>query len=122
MAFIEGALARRHEPVAILDDLGQSREFGEERRLERGMEPIELPPTGLEPLLGEVTDEATPPNVSTEDLAYMLASMGIKTGLKFDALLALRAKVSRWLKGEALYGSLWRAGLPKTMHHEEIAA
>ncbi|TFZ06288.1 hydroxymethylglutaryl-CoA lyase [Ramlibacter henchirensis] len=60
-------------------------------------------------------------NVATEDLAYMLASMGISTGLDFDALLALRGKLARWLEGEPLHGSLWRAGLPKTMR-EEVAA
>jgi hydroxymethylglutaryl-CoA lyase len=54
-------------------------------------------------------------NVTTEDLAYMLASMGIETGLDFDALLALRAQVAQWLEGETLHGTLWRAGLPKTM-------
>src|SRR3954470_5842140 len=54
-------------------------------------------------------------NVSTEDLAYMLASMGVATGLDFDALIALRGKLAGWLEGEALHGSLWRAGLPKTM-------
>jgi hydroxymethylglutaryl-CoA lyase len=54
-------------------------------------------------------------NVATEDLAYMLASMDIATGQDFDALLALRAKLGQWLKGETLHGTLWRAGLPKTM-------
>lgn len=54
-------------------------------------------------------------NVSTEDLVYMFASMGVSTGQDFDRLLALRAKVAEWLAGEALHGSLWRAGLPKTM-------
>ena len=34
-------------------------------------------------------------NVATEDLAYMLASMGIATGLDFDRLLALRAQGRR---------------------------
>ncbi|VTU26214.1 Hydroxymethylglutaryl-CoA lyase YngG [Variovorax sp. SRS16] len=57
-------------------------------------------------------------NVATEDLAYMLASMGIETGQDFDALLALRTKVAHWLEGEALHGTLWRAGLPKTMKKE----
>lgn len=60
-------------------------------------------------------------NVATEDLAYLLASMGIATGLDFDALLALRNKLANWLEGETLHGSLWRAGLPKTMR-EEVAA
>jgi hydroxymethylglutaryl-CoA lyase len=54
-------------------------------------------------------------NVATEDLAYMLASMGIATGQDFDALLALRGKLAGWLAGETLHGVLWRAGLPKTM-------
>ena len=45
----------------------------------------------------------------------MLASMGIETGQDFDALLSLRAKLGQWLAGETLHGTLWRAGLPKTM-------
>ncbi|HSV51086.1 MAG TPA: hydroxymethylglutaryl-CoA lyase [Burkholderiaceae bacterium] len=60
-------------------------------------------------------------NVATEDLAYMLASMGIATGQDFDALLALRKKVAHWLQGETLHGTLWRAGLPKTMKEEQPA-
>jgi hydroxymethylglutaryl-CoA lyase len=54
-------------------------------------------------------------NVATEDMAYLFASMGVPTGLDFDALLALRARVAQWLEGETLHGTLWRAGLPKTM-------
>jgi len=61
-------------------------------------------------------------NVATEDLAYMLASMGIETGLDFDALLKLRGRLAQWLEGEALHGSLWRAGLPRTLRREEVAA
>lgn len=53
-------------------------------------------------------------NASSEDLAFMLADMGIETGIDLPALLALRAKVARWLEGESLHGALWRAGLPKT--------
>jgi hydroxymethylglutaryl-CoA lyase len=60
-------------------------------------------------------------NVATEDVAYMLASMGVETGLDFDKLLALRAKVAGWLQGETLHGSVWRAGLPKTMQAMEPA-
>lgn len=59
-------------------------------------------------------------NVSTEDLVYMLHSMGIETGQDFEALLALRGKVAKWLEGEAMHGVLWKAGLPKTM--KEAAA
>ncbi|MDM0110204.1 hydroxymethylglutaryl-CoA lyase [Variovorax sp. J22R24] len=60
-------------------------------------------------------------NVATEDVAYMLASMGIETGQDFDALLALRRKVEHWLQGETFHGTLWRAGLPKTMRQEQHA-
>jgi len=57
-------------------------------------------------------------NVVTEDCAYLFASMGVPTGLDLDALLALRAGVARWLDGEPLHGTLWRAGLPRTMRQE----
>jgi len=53
-------------------------------------------------------------NASSEDLAFMLADMGIDTGIDLAALLTLRAKVARWLDGETLHGALWRAGLPAT--------
>jgi hydroxymethylglutaryl-CoA lyase len=54
-------------------------------------------------------------NVTTEDVVYLFRSMGVATGQDFDRLLALRAKVARWLDGETLHGSLWRAGLPRTL-------
>ena len=54
-------------------------------------------------------------NVATEDVAYLFASMGRPTGLDFGALIALRGRVAQWLEGETLHGSLWRAGLPRTM-------
>jgi len=54
-------------------------------------------------------------NVATEDLAYLFASMGVPTGLDFNALIALRARIAQWLEGEALHGAIWRAGLPKTV-------
>ncbi|MBL0089246.1 MAG: hydroxymethylglutaryl-CoA lyase, partial [Ideonella sp.] len=57
-------------------------------------------------------------NVATEDVAYLFASMGQPTGVDFDALLALRARLARWLEGETLHGSIWQAGLPKTMKTE----
>jgi hydroxymethylglutaryl-CoA lyase len=60
-------------------------------------------------------------NASTEDLAYMLASMGLETGMDLNALLALRADVARWLEGEALHGALWRAGLPNTFKANKAA-
>ncbi|HKW84011.1 MAG TPA: hydroxymethylglutaryl-CoA lyase [Burkholderiaceae bacterium] len=54
-------------------------------------------------------------NVATEDVAYLFASMGVTTGLDIAALIALRGRVAQWLEGEALHGSIARAGLPKTM-------
>nr|WP_316640718.1 hydroxymethylglutaryl-CoA lyase [uncultured Roseateles sp.] len=53
-------------------------------------------------------------NAATEDLLFMLQSMGLQTGVDLPALLALRADVADWMSGEALHGTLWRAGLPKT--------
>lgn len=61
-------------------------------------------------------------NVSTEDLAYLLKSMGIDSGLDIDALLALRKQVAGWLEGETLHGTLWKAGLPRTLLDEAVAA
>jgi hydroxymethylglutaryl-CoA lyase len=54
-------------------------------------------------------------NVATEDLAYLFASMGQSTGLDFQALMALRQRLAAWLEGEPLHGSVWRAGLPRTV-------
>jgi hydroxymethylglutaryl-CoA lyase len=54
-------------------------------------------------------------NVATEDVAYLFAAMGVPTGVDVDRLLALRERVAGWLEGEPLHGTIWRAGLPKTM-------
>jgi len=54
-------------------------------------------------------------NVATEDVAYLFASMKKPTGLDIPKLLALRAELAQWLEGETLHGTLWRAGLPKTV-------
>jgi hydroxymethylglutaryl-CoA lyase len=61
-------------------------------------------------------------NVASEDLAYMFASMGMETGIDFDKLMALRGEVAGWLQGETLHGTLWRAGLPKTMRPAAVTA
>lgn len=62
-------------------------------------------------------------NASSEDLAFMLADMGISTGIDIPRLLALRAKVAQWLSNETLHGALWLAGLPKTFpaHASSVA-
>jgi hydroxymethylglutaryl-CoA lyase len=59
-------------------------------------------------------------NASSEDLAFMLADMGIETGIDISALLDLRAKLARWLDGETLHGALALAGLP--VNHESKTA
>jgi hydroxymethylglutaryl-CoA lyase len=61
-------------------------------------------------------------NVASEDLAFMLASMGIATGIDLERLLALRTDVAAWLDGEELHGTLWRAGLPKALPPRSVAA
>jgi hydroxymethylglutaryl-CoA lyase len=61
-------------------------------------------------------------NVATEDVAYMLASMGVDCGQDFDQLIALRGRVAQWLQGESLHGAIWRAGLPRTMKKEAAHA
>lgn len=53
-------------------------------------------------------------NVATEDVAFMLASMGVETGVDIDKLLLLRQQLAGWLPDATLHGTLWRAGLPKT--------
>jgi hydroxymethylglutaryl-CoA lyase len=54
-------------------------------------------------------------NVASEDLAYLLQSMCIATGIDIPRLLQLRSQLADWLDGETLHGTLWRAGLPKTL-------
>ncbi|RAS22801.1 hydroxymethylglutaryl-CoA lyase [Paraburkholderia bryophila] len=51
-------------------------------------------------------------NVNTEDLVFMLDSMGYDTGIDLTRLLASRAVLADALPGEPLYGYLARAGLP----------
>ena len=61
-------------------------------------------------------------NVATEDLAYLMASMGINTGIDVSQLIALRTQVAQWLAGESLHGSIAQAGLPKTLRATEVMA
>jgi hydroxymethylglutaryl-CoA lyase len=53
-------------------------------------------------------------NIVTEDLVFLLESMGYATGIDFDRLLAARAILAEALPAETLHGQLARAGLPKT--------
>ena len=52
-------------------------------------------------------------NIVTEDLAYLLEAMGYDTGVDIDRLVAARAVLREALPGEALYGHVPDAGLPK---------
>lgn len=52
-------------------------------------------------------------NVATEDLVFILQSMGYSTGIDIDRLLQVRKQLSNWLPDVAFSGSIARAGLPK---------
>lgn len=52
-------------------------------------------------------------NIVTEDLAFLLEAMGYDTGIDIDKLIAARAILAESLPGEALYGHVPDAGLPK---------
>jgi len=52
-------------------------------------------------------------NIVTEDLVFMLNSMGYHTGIDIDKLLSVRDIVSKSLPGESLFGFTANAGLPK---------
>lgn len=51
--------------------------------------------------------------VVTEDLVFMLESMGVSTGVDIEKLIAARAPLMAGLPGESIYGMLPEAGLPK---------
>jgi hydroxymethylglutaryl-CoA lyase len=52
-------------------------------------------------------------NIVTEDLVFLLESMGLRTGVDIEKLIAARAIVARALPGEPLYGHVPDAGLTK---------
>jgi hydroxymethylglutaryl-CoA lyase len=52
-------------------------------------------------------------NIVTEDLVFMLESMGLRTGIDLDKLIAARKIVADALPGEPLYGHVPDAGLTK---------
>lgn len=52
-------------------------------------------------------------NIVTEDLVFMLNSMGYSTGIDIERLLAARAIIADALPSESLYGFTADAGLPK---------
>jgi len=52
-------------------------------------------------------------NIVTEDLVFMLDSMGLRTGIDLAKLLEVRTILRDALPGESLYGFTPEAGLPK---------
>ena len=53
-------------------------------------------------------------NIVTEDLVFMLESMGFDTGIDIEALIACRRYLAEGLPNEARHGHVPQAGLPKT--------
>ena len=56
-------------------------------------------------------------NIVTEDLVFLLESMGLDTGVDIERLLAARTIVAHSLAGEPLYGMVPEAGLPKDFRY-----
>lgn len=52
-------------------------------------------------------------NVATEDLVFLLQSMGYETHIDLPELLKIRDQLQQWLPGVQLSGAIARAGLPK---------
>ncbi|MCB1689468.1 MAG: hydroxymethylglutaryl-CoA lyase [Halioglobus sp.] len=52
-------------------------------------------------------------NIVTEDLVFLLESMGLKTGVNFERLMAARKVLAQALPQVELYGFTPEAGLPK---------
>ncbi len=49
----------------------------------------------------------------TEDLVFLLESMGLRTGVDVERLIEARSILAAGLPGEELYGHVADAGLPK---------
>ncbi len=52
-------------------------------------------------------------NIVTEDLVFLLESMGLRTGIDLDRLIAARAIILEGLPDEPLFGHVPSAGVPK---------
>lgn len=52
-------------------------------------------------------------NIVTEDLVFLLESMGLRTGVDLEKLMAARAILHEALPGEPIYGYTPDAGLPR---------
>lgn len=56
-------------------------------------------------------------NIVTEDLVYLLESMGLRTGVDIDKLVSARQWLMQGLPGEPLYGFIPDAGVGKNFHY-----
>lgn len=60
-------------------------------------------------------------NIVMEDLVFMLESMGLKTGVDIERLIAVRGILERSLHGVALQGAIAKAKLPKGFYEKSAA-
>ncbi len=86
---------------------------------------IEIGMTTLDSSLGGIGGCPFAPgasvNIVTEDLVFLLESMGYDTGIDVDKLMAVRTLVQEALPEEPLYGYTPDAGLPKGWPYQECA-
>ena len=61
-------------------------------------------------------------NIVTEDLVFLLESMGLRTGIGIERLIEARSILAAGLPGEELYGFIADAGLPKAFVSATAAA
>ncbi len=61
-------------------------------------------------------------NIVTEDLVFMLESMGFETGIDLERLVAARDLLQEGLPGEPRHGAVARAGIPRTFARASGAA
>jgi hydroxymethylglutaryl-CoA lyase len=59
-------------------------------------------------------------NVVTEDLVFMLESMGLATGIDLPRLIAARALLQEALPDEPLRSGVAAAGIPRTFHGSSV--
>jgi hydroxymethylglutaryl-CoA lyase len=83
---------------------------------------VELGMTTLDSSLGGIGGCPWAPgasgNIVTEDLVFMLESMGLNTGIDLQALIEVRSLVQAALPNEPMYGFTPEAGLPKAWPYE----
>src|SRR5579862_7732995 len=56
-------------------------------------------------------------NIVTEDLVFLMESMGLRTGINLERLIAARSIIREGLPGQEIYGYVPDAGLPKNFNY-----